>query len=359
MSAFTIHDSAPEPFFKRGGCSCKVPSSKLKNIISVISDSLPAAVEVGPLVNDDAAVCRLSGDSRLLASVDFQNPTVADPTTAGYIAAANALSDVFAMGSAPAYTLGILVVAESDPNGVDGREMLAGMAQAVRDAGGTLVGGHTIQGKEPLCGLVVLSETAPATIKLNAGARPGDVLILTKPLGIGVTVAGARFGYTVPENLAECVATMRQLNTVGVWLGTLPDVHGMTDVTGFGLNGHACEVAEASDVCIHIDAAKVPILKGARLLAVEGIAPELAYDNLADRETVTEFRGEWSHADRILFADPQTNGGLLIAAAPEAADGIIERLRADGCADACGIGVVVGPRPDGKRLVLEAQGDRY
>lgn len=271
--------------------------------------------------SDDAGVYRLDEGRALVQTVDFFTPIVDDPFVFGEIAAANALSDVYAMGGRPITALAVAGFPADAPAAVRAAIFAGGLA-ALREAGVALLGGHTVQDSEIKFGYAVTGEIDPSRIWSNAGAKPGDVLFLTKPIGTGVIATAIKRGHAPFEAVEAAVASMRRLNR-GAWaaLGTLEAgaVHACTDVTGFGLVGHACEIAAASDCTLAIDAAAVPLLPGA-LALVDG------HVSGGGRNNATHFGPDVRPAPALdaglitLFHDPQTSGGLLVAVDPGAAD---------------------------------------
>lgn len=292
------------------------------------------ALLVGLGVPDDAAVYRLTDEVALIQTVDFFTPIVDDPREFGAIAAANSLSDVYAMGGEPLLALNIGGFPASLPHAMI-TEIFIGADEVVRAAGAVTAGGHTIIDEEPKFGLVVTGTVHPAGIVAVAGIQPGDHLFLTKPLGTGlVTTAARNDSLTDPAHLAAAVASMRRLNRAAAAamraVGIGPEgVHAATDVTGFGLLGHAVEMAEASDLALHLDAAALPLLPGAREYAEAGQSPGGAGRNRA--HFAPQVRLDDERVDRALAAllwDPQTSGGLLIAVAEAAAPRLAAELAA-------------------------------
>lgn len=290
---------------------------------------------VGLSVADDAAVYRLSDEQALIQTVDFFTPIVDDPADYGRIAAANSLGDVYAMGGEALLALNIGGFPDSLP-----REMIAdiflGAAEKVREAGAVVGGGHTVVDEEPKFGLVVLGTVHPAQIVSIVGARPGDRLFLTKPLGTGlITTASRADGLVDAAHLEAAVASMVRLNRPVAAamraVGIGPAVHACTDVTGFGLLGHAAEMAEASGVHLVFEAASLPLLPGALHYGAEGFAPGGTKRN-------RQYFGDWvrldegavSRALREVLWDPQTSGGLLIAVDPAHADALADELATRG-----------------------------
>ena len=275
---------------------------------------------VGRDTSDDAAVYRISPGLALIQTVDFFTPIVDDPETFGRIAAANALSDVYAMGGRPLLAMNIVCFpSRSLPLAVL-RDVLRGGCEVVQRSGALLVGGHTVDDRELKYGLAVTGTVAPDRVVTNAGARPGDVLILTKPLGTGVLATAIKAGMAPTEVVAEAVRWMSTLNREAAEAMQEVGVHACTDVTGFGLLGHALELARASRVSLVVDALRVPLIAGVRELADLGMLPAGSFANrrYCEGSLVVE-RGVAPQLVDLL-ADAQTSGGLLIAVGPERAD---------------------------------------
>jgi selenide,water dikinase len=261
---------------------------------------------------DDAAVWRLSDDSALVVTTDFFTPVVDDPYDYGAIAAANALSDVYAMGGRPFLALNIAALPPDLPTEISAAILLGG-AEKVRESGAVLAGGHTIQDKEPKYGLVALGLLDPGRMITKGGARPGDALVLTKPLGFGTTTTGLKRGLARPEDVTEAVAWMKRLNRDASTLAVEFGVRGGTDVTGFGLLGHGSELADASGVRLRFDYERIPFLSGARHYADEFIFPGGSTDNRQHFGPQVSFAPRIDEAAQMLLFDAQTSGGLLLA----------------------------------------------
>ena len=305
-----------------GGCAAKLGADLLAEALAGLGTEAAAATEPsGPLIAgldppDDAAVYRVSDDLAIIGTLDFFPPLVDDPRTFGEIAAANALSDVFAMGGRVLFALSIAAFPEALPREVM-TEIFAGASSKVREAGGTLAGGHTIRDPEPKYGLAVIGAAHPDRLLRKGGARPGDRLLLTKPLGTGVLVSGARQGRTSRADLSTAIEGMRRLNRLASQALVACGVRAATDVTGFGLLGHGLEMARASGTRFVFDAAELPALPGALELAVAGVETDGASHNrryvagsLAVAASIPAERITLSH-------DPQTSGGLLAAVPPD------------------------------------------
>lgn len=264
---------------------------------------------------DDAAIWRLSDEQAIVVTTDFFTPVVDTPYEYGSIAAANSLSDVYAMGGKPFLALNIAALPDNLPAEISS-EILRGGAEKAREAGVVIAGGHTVKDKEPKYGLVAIGFVHPQKIISKSGLKAGDVLILTKPLGVGVTTTAIKQGKAEEAHIKEAIDSMSRLNKSASELALEFDVRGGTDITGFGFLGHASEMGEASGVALHFDYSKIPFLSGARGYAEQGIFPGGAFDNKGHFEKVVTF-AELDEPSLMLLFDPQTSGGLLFGVARE------------------------------------------
>ena len=302
-----------------GGCAAKLGADVLADVLAglgVVVGPPSADLIAGLDPPDDAAVYRLTDELAVIGTVDFFPPLVDDPATYGAIAAANACSDVFAMGGRVLIALSVAAF----PEAMEPATMAAiveGAAVVVREAGGTLAGGHTIRDPEPKFGLAVIGVAHPDRLLRKGGARPGDVLLLTKPLGTGLLVSGARQGRTSEADLAAAVATMRMLNRSASEVLVANGIQCATDITGFGLLGHGLEVARASGVRLAFDAAALPALPGALELAAAGVETDGARHNRRFVASALEVAQGVAPELIVLAHDPQTSGGLLAAIPPD------------------------------------------
>jgi selenide,water dikinase len=305
-----------------GGCAAKLGAEVLAEALAGFgalsgveggsAQAPPDALLVGLDAPDDAAVYRLSDDLAVVGTLDFFPPLVDDPTTFGAIAAANAMSDVYAMGGRVLFALSIAAFPEALPRETMSA-ILAGASAVVREGGGVLAGGHTITDPEPKYGLAVIGVVHPDRILRKGGARPGDTLFLTKPLGTGILVSADRSDRTAPEHLAAAIASMRRLNRAAADVLVESGVRAATDVTGFGLIGHATEMARGSGSRFVIGAEQLPALDGALELAAGGVETGgAAHNRRFAAETLTIHAGI-DPAREVLAFDPQTSGGLLAA----------------------------------------------
>ncbi len=267
--------------------------------------------------SDDAAVYLAAPDLAVVQSIDIFGPVVDDPFDFGRIAAANALSDLYAMGVEPAFALAFVGFPMGDlPESVL-EAILAGGAEACRQAGASIIGGHSIRDKEPKYGLAVTGFGRPDAIVTNAGGRPGDALVLTKPLGSGILTTALKRQLLGPDAVRDVTELMATLNRGASAAARAAGVHAMTDVTGFGLLGHLAELARASGVAAEVDAAAVPLLPGVLTFAGSGVVPGGSRRNLTDLGPAVRFDDAVPEPLRLALGDAQTSGGLLIAVAPE------------------------------------------
>jgi selenide,water dikinase len=295
-------------------------------------------------------VVRLDATRALVATVDFFAPVVDDPRDYGAIAAANALSDVFAMGGKPLYALSVVGFPRDGGHWDVLSEILAGGMEKAAEAGCPIVGGHSIDDAEPKYGLAVTGLVHPGRILRNSGARQGDVLLLTKALGTGIATSAIKKGVADPPLVAAAIEQMKTLNRAAgeVFAKAWKSVHALTDVTGFGLLGHLDSMLRASDARAAVRADAIAILPGVRALSAQGVVPGGSRANLAFVADRSQFPSQMSEADRLVLADAQTNGGLLAAVAEKAAPRLIKALR-DAGAPAVELGIVLarGRRPPG------------
>ncbi len=321
-----------------GGCGCKIAPGVLDAILRAQPMfQPPAALLVGTETADDAAVYRLNDEQALIATTDFFMPIVDEPEDFGAIAATNALSDVYAMGGRPIMALAIvgmpLATLPLDTIGA----ILRGGQQVCARAGIPVAGGHSIDSVEPIYGLAVLGLAHPSRIRRNRDARAGDVLVLGKPLGVGVLSAALKKDALDAAGYRTMVETTTRLNTPGPRLAELDGVHAMTDVTGFGLLGHALEMCRGAGLRARLEVAAVPLLPGVRELAARGMVTGASTRNWASYGEQVDLGGA-DALTRALLTDPQTSGGLLVSCAPDAVDAVLGVLRDEGFAQAAVIG---------------------
>jgi selenide,water dikinase len=273
---------------------------------------------------DDAAVWQLDAERALVATTDFFTPVVDDPYDYGAIAATNALSDVYAMGGRPFLALNVAALHPSLPAEVNG-EILRGGAEKVREAGAVLAGGHTVQDQEPKYGLIVLGFVHPQRMISKGGARPGDILVLSKPLGFGTVTTAIKRGVAEDDDVAEAVNWMKRLNQEASELGIAAGVRGGTDITGFSLLGHGSEMAEASQVCLRFSLAKIPFTRGAKRYAEQWIFPGGTADNRLFFSAHVRFAPEIDETSQMLLFDAQTSGGLLLSVPAGSLDAMLRQ----------------------------------
>jgi selenide,water dikinase len=311
---------------KRAGCAAKHPPGFLLPLLGLLPPIRDPNVLVGSSTADDAAIYKLNDELALVLTTDFFTPIVDDPRDFGRVAAANALSDVYAMGGTPTTALSIVGFPDSLPAAVLG-EILAGANAIAEQAGIAIVGGHTIKSEEPIFGLAVVGTIHPNRVLSNAGAKPGDRLILTKPIGLGIITTAAKNDQDSLGAIGEAIELMTTLNRRAAEVLIRHPVHALTDVTGFGLLGHLRNITAASDVCAEIWANRVPVIPAARTYVEAGIAPGGTRANRKFLVDWVEFAAGVSEATQLLLCDAQTSGGLL-AAVPEAeADKVLDALR--------------------------------
>jgi selenide,water dikinase len=330
-------------FSHGGGCGCKIAPAVLSDMLSTMPlRGLPQELLVGTETADDAAVYRLNDTQALVATTDFFTPVVDDPYDFGRIAATNAISDIYAMGARPIMALALVgMPLEKLPVSVI-RKVLEGGESVCAQAGIPVAGGHSIDTLEPIYGLVALGLVHPDKVKRNSSGKPGDVLILGKPLGIGILSALVKKGKISAAGYAQMLDWTTRLNTPGEALGAMPDVHAITDVTGFGLAGHLLEMCRGSGLGaeVHFDA--LPVISEALDWVKQGVATGASERNWKGYGHEVDFQGEdWK---RKLLSDPQTSGGLLVACAPGAQSAVLSEFEKRGFAEARVIGrLAAGP----------------
>jgi selenide,water dikinase len=322
-----------------GGCGCKLAPAVLQQLLANQPAAAPyARLLVGNETGDDAAVWQIDDKTCVIATTDFFMPVVDDPRDFGRIAAANAVSDIYAMGGKPIMALAILGMPLGKVSTETVRQILEGGASICAEAGIPVAGGHSIDSAEPIYGLAVIGLCAPDAVRKNSGARAGDALILTKGIGIGVYSAAFKKLALSDAAYAEMIASTTLLNRIGQELSQDPDVHGITDVTGFGLLGHSLELARGSNVRLTIEQSRIPFLTQAEVLAESGYitgASSRNWDSYSDQVVLPPNLPTWR---RALLSDPQTSGGLLIACKANRAEEIRVTIEAAGYARASIIG---------------------
>ncbi|MBE7521980.1 MAG: selenide, water dikinase SelD [Burkholderiales bacterium] len=335
-------------FSHGGGCGCKIAPGVLQQILGK-SDAgagiLPPSLLVGIETADDAAVYRINDRQAIVATTDFFMPIVDDPFDFGAIAATNAISDVYAMGGTPLFALALVGMPVDKLPVETIRRILDGGESVCRRAGIPIAGGHTIDSVEPIYGLVAIGLVDPANLKRNAGAKPGDRLVLGKPLGVGIYSAALKKGRLDDAGYAAMIETTTKLNTPGIALGAMPGVHALTDVTGFGFAGHLLEICRGSSVAALVDAASLPMLPGAAALAREGIRTGASGRNWTGYGGEVAIEAPDADALRTLVTDPQTSGGLLVACAPDEVQAVMDVFGREGFDRAAVVGEIVAGAP--------------
>lgn len=322
-----------------GGCGCKLSPSVLQDLLA----NQPAAAPfrqllVGVETGDDAAVWQVDESTCIVATTDFFMPVVDDPYDFGRIAATNAISDVYAMGAKPIMALAILGMPLTKISVEDVRKIIEGGTSVCSAAGIPVAGGHSIDAPEPIYGLAVIGICRPEQVRRNADAKPGDALILTKAIGVGIYSAAIKKGELSGEGYAEMVASTTQLNRIGGELSGDSSVHAITDVTGFGLLGHALEMARGSSLTVTLNAADVPLFAQAAQLAQNGHVTGASTRNWSSYGGTVELPEGLPDWQRNLLVDPQTSGGLLISCAADKATAILETIQRAGYASARVVG---------------------
>ncbi len=323
-----------------GGCSAKLPAKELEKALADLPKATHANLLVDIETHDDAGVYRINDECALIQTTDFFPPVCSDGYEFGQIAAANALSDVYAMGGEVLTALNIVMFPAKAPMEVL-KEILRGGNDKVLEAGGVIVGGHTIVDDIPKYGLSVTGRVHPQHIITNAAAQVGDVLILTKPLGCGIIIAGKRIGEIDGENYQAVLNSMKQLNKEAAAIMQAFSVKCATDVTGFGLIGHAMKLAKASKVTLKIDSKIVPTFAGAMELLELGCIPGACFRNLEYTEDNCRFEKSVEYNSKMLLLDAQTSGGMLICCKANDADAMISELKKAGFTHSVRIGEVV------------------
>ena len=322
-----------------GGCGCKIAPSVLSEILS----GLPQAgmfpdLLVGLESSDDAAVYRLNDTQAIIATTDFFMPIVDDAYDFGRIAATNALSDIYAMGGQPILALAVVGMPIDKLPIETIQQIMAGGASVCQAAGIPIAGGHSIDSPEPIYGLVALGIVHPDKVKRNDKAQAGDVLILGKPLGVGVLSAALKKGELSDEGYRQMIAVTTQLNRTGTALSNMAGVHALTDVTGFALLGHLLEICRGSQLQAKIEFNRIPFIDIALQLAQDGYATGAAARNWSSYAEGVILGTEIAEWQRKLLCDPQTSGGLLVSCAPESVDAVLAAFNADGFSHAAIIG---------------------
>jgi selenide,water dikinase len=326
-------------FSHGGGCGCKIAPGVLSEILKKSTGfPVPKELMVGIETADDAAVYKLNDEQALIATTDFFMPIVDDPFDFGRIAATNAISDVYAMGGTPIMALALVGMPVNKlPLDTIGK-IIQGGESICAEAGIPIAGGHTIDSVEPIYGLVVMGLVHPSRVKRNADARAGDVLILGKPLGVGVLSAALKKDKLDAEGYAAMIANTTKLNKPGKALAELEGVHALTDVTGFGLLGHLLELARGAKLTAQLDMAQIPLLPGVEQLAHDGYFTGASGRNWDAYGMDVELGAKVNDTQRVLLTDPQTSGGLLVSCDPGSVDEVLALFAREGFGHAAVIG---------------------
>ena len=328
-----------------GGCGCKIAPGVLADLLSKSPSAAPySQLLVGTETSDDAAVYRLNDEQAVIATTDFFMPIVDDPFDFGRIAATNALSDVYAMGGTPIFALAILgmPIKVLPPEVI--REILRGGERVCADANIPIAGGHSIDSVEPIYGLAAIGVVNPRNVKRNSTARAGDALVLGKPLGVGILSAALKKGKLTDAGYEAMISTTTLLNRAGTDLASLPGVHAMTDVTGFGLLGHLLEICRGSKLSARLSLSNIPFLDNVHALAEAGVITGASDRNWASYGDHVRFASDLPAAVRPLLCDPQTSGGLLVSCAPDSVPAVLDIFNRHGADRAAKVGdMVAGP----------------
>ncbi len=333
-------------FSHGGGCGCKIAPGVLSEILKNSSGfPVPKELMVGIETADDAAVYKLNEEQALIATTDFFMPIVDDPFDFGRIAATNAISDVYAMGGTPIMALALVGMPVNKLPLETIGQIIKGGEAICAEAGIPIAGGHTIDSVEPIYGLVVLGLVHPSKVKRNADARAGDVLILGKPLGVGVLSAALKKDKLDAAGYAAMIANTTKLNKPGKALSELAGVHALTDVTGFGLLGHLLEICRGAQLTAQLNMAQIPLLPGVQQLAHDGYFTGASGRNWDAYGKDVQLSPSITQAQHMLLTDPQTSGGLLVSCDPASVDAVLALFRNEGFGEAAVIGEMVAGAP--------------
>jgi selenide,water dikinase len=327
---------------ENGGCSAKISPKLLEEILKFLPLPADPNILVDIDTHDDAGVYKVNDDLALVLTTDFFPPVCSDPYEFGQIAAANSISDVYAMGGDPVVALNIMMFPAARLPMEAYADIIKGGADKATEAGVRIIGGHTIDDSTPKYGLAVVGYVHPGKIVTNAGARPGDSLILTKPVGTGVILAGQRLGLAMEQDIDEAKRQMKLLNRSAAEVMKKFIIRGATDITGFGLAGHALKMARASKVSISLDLKQIPLIGDTYRLVDEGCIPGAAFRNLDYAETDTFFASGIDYNLKMVVFDAQTSGGLLMSVPKKIAGNVLSSLLAAGLAESSIIGHVTG-----------------
>ena len=336
-----------------GGCGCKIAPGVLSEILkSVPQLPFPKELLIGIETSDDAAVYQINESQAIVATTDFFMPIVDDPFDFGKIAATNAISDIYAMGGTPLFALALVGMPIKVLSNATIARILEGGAEACRSAGIPIAGGHTIDSVEPIYGLVAIGIVDPKRVKSNAAAKAGDVLILGKPLGVGILSAALKKDLLDDAGYQEMIANTTKLNSAGPALAKLDGVHALTDVTGFGLAGHTLELARGSKLTAQIDWQAVPLLSHVQSLADQGIITGASDRNWQSYGSEVCLPEQFTPAQQALLTDPQTSGGLLVSCSADSVDAVLEIFQKHDFASARVIGKMVDKQEQHLKVLL-------
>jgi len=323
-----------------GGCSAKIPPKELEEILKY----LPLPEDPNILVNidthDDAGVYRVNDDLALVFTTDFFPPVCSDPYEFGQIAAANSISDIYAMGGDPVIALNIMMFPSARLPLEAYAQILRGGSDIASEAGLKIIGGHTIDDSTPKYGLAVVGYVHPERIIRNTGAMPGDSLILSKPVGTGIILAGQRLGLAGEHDVSEAKKYMKLLNRSGAEVMKKYNIRGATDITGYGLAGHALKMAKAGNVSIELNMRKVPLIANTYLIIDEGCIPGASFRNLEFVENDSHFADDLDYNLKMIACDAQTSGGLLMSVPEKSVEAVLADLHAAGLTESAIIGKV-------------------
>lgn len=336
---------------KRAGCAAKHPPGYLFPLLGSLPKVTDPNVLVGSSTADDAAIYRIDDERALVLTTDFFTPIVDEPYDFGAIAATNALSDVYAMGGTPLTALNIVGFPEADLDVSVLGDILRGGAEKAKEAGIDIVGGHTIKTDEPIYGLAVTGMVHPARVASNAGGKPGDVLVLTKPLGVGIVTTAAKQDRDTAGAIREAIRLMSTLNRAAAEAMAAVGAHACTDITGFGLLGHLRNVAAASGCAATVRLGAVPVIDAAWSYVREGVAPGGTHANWRFLDEWVQYDGGIDKAAQLVLCDAQTSGGLLIALEAAKADALVAELRRRGAPCAAVIGSLEAGRAGSMRVL--------
>jgi selenide,water dikinase len=326
-----------------GGCSAKISPKQLEEILKYLPLPIDPNILVGIDTHDDAGVYKVNDDLALVLTTDFFPPVCSDPYEFGQIAAANSISDVYAMGGDPVLALNIMMFPAAKLPMEAYADIMKGGFDKATEAGVRIIGGHTIDDFPPKYGLAVVGYIHPDKIITNSGARPGDYLILTKPIGTGVILAGHRLGMASENDVTEAKRLMKLLNKSGAEVMIKHNIRGATDITGFGLAGHALKMAKASKVSLKINMKKVPLIGDAYRLIDDGCIPGASFRNLEYAEKNVDFESDLDYNLKMLAFDAQTSGGLFFSAPHDKVNEILGDLQNTGLVNSKVIGYVTEP----------------